>query len=47
MKTKEDLCHSDLPNNTFDRAAGSHALAAAGQREPEDLMAMHTSAVDN
>jgi hypothetical protein len=21
-----------LPNNTFDRTAGSHALAAAGQR---------------
>ena len=24
---------SEMPNNTFDRTAGSHALAAAGQRE--------------
>jgi hypothetical protein len=26
-----------LPNNTFDRTAGSHALAAAGQRERSPL----------
>ena len=25
--------HAELANSTFDRAAGSHSLAAAGQRE--------------
>jgi hypothetical protein len=29
-----------LPNNTFDRAAGSHPIAAAGQRQRYTAAAM-------